>query len=141
MVSRWSTVFRFKKRCSHTGTYCLYDLSLYLSCFIEKSPFQTPDPGINFDNSSVVKSTPNKDDPALGWFKTMIQRDTAMPISWPDYSQGMVLIVLILFSLKPKYSLKRTQHGVPFLLGPSTHLFAELQYLRLDYRLMEGSFF
>ena len=50
--------------------------------------FQTPDPGINFDSSSVVKSTPSKDDPALGWFKTMIQRDTAMPISWPDYSQG-----------------------------------------------------
>lgn len=51
--------------------------------------FQTPDPGINFDNTSVVKSTPNKDDAAIGWFKTMIQHDTATPISWPDYSQGV----------------------------------------------------
>ena len=72
---------------------------------------QTPDPGINFDSSSVVKSTPNKDDPALGWFKTMIQRDTAVPISWPDYSQGGVRF-LVLF--KPKYSLKGFSMGCRF---------------------------
>lgn len=59
------------------------------------SSFQTPDPGINFDNTSVVKSTPSKDDPALGWFKTMIQHDTAVPISWPDYSQGDVCFDLV----------------------------------------------
>ncbi|KJA14204.1 hypothetical protein HYPSUDRAFT_195326 [Hypholoma sublateritium FD-334 SS-4] len=47
----------------------------------------TPDHGINFDNDSVIKSTPSKDDPALGWFKTMIQHDQAVPIKWPEYSQ------------------------------------------------------
>ena len=60
----------------------------YISVTILNESIQTPDPGINFDSSSVVKSTLSKDDPALGWFKTMIQRDTALPISWPDYSQG-----------------------------------------------------
>ncbi|KAF8192909.1 hypothetical protein BJ912DRAFT_961343 [Pholiota molesta] len=48
----------------------------------------TPDHGINFDNDSVIKSTPNKDDSALGWFKTMIQHDQAVPMKWPDYSQS-----------------------------------------------------
>lgn len=66
-----------------------YDLPTVI--FLKKESIQTPDPGINFDSTSVVKSTPSKDDPALGWFKTMVQRDTAMPISWPDYSQGVSL--------------------------------------------------
>jgi len=60
-------------------------------------PIQTPDPGINFDNTSVVKSTPSKDDPALGWFKTMIQHDTAVPVSWPDYSQGRQFVLFFIF--------------------------------------------
>ncbi|KAF8962108.1 transcription factor IIIC subunit delta N-term-domain-containing protein [Flammula alnicola] len=58
-------------------------------CFITKSAvvILTPDHGINFDNDSVIKSTPNTDDPVLGWFKTMIQHDQITPMKWPDYSQ------------------------------------------------------
>ncbi|KAF9479133.1 hypothetical protein BDN70DRAFT_709576 [Pholiota conissans] len=48
----------------------------------------TPDHGINFDTDSVIKSTPSKNDPALGWFKTMIQHDQTVPMKWPDYSQS-----------------------------------------------------
>ncbi|KAF8154505.1 transcription factor IIIC subunit delta N-term-domain-containing protein [Crassisporium funariophilum] len=59
-------------------------------CFVTKSAayILTPDHGINFDVNSVVKSTPSKDDPALGWFKTMIQHDKITPIRWPEYSQA-----------------------------------------------------
>ena len=71
-----------------------YVSTTYLLFSILNEPIQTPDPGINFDSSSVVKSTPSKDDPALGWFKTMIQRDTTIPISWPDYSQGGLCLIL-----------------------------------------------
>ena len=72
-----------------------YIFMTYLSVSILNESIQTPDPGINFDSSSVVKSTPSKDDPALGWFKTMIQRDTALPISWPDYSQGGLCLIVV----------------------------------------------
>jgi hypothetical protein len=94
MVRRWSTMFRLKKCRSHTGRHIFHPTPLS-DVFLNRS-IQTPDPGINFDSSSVVKSTPNKDDPALGWFKTMIQHDTAVPISWPDYSQGGVRLMFFL---------------------------------------------
>jgi hypothetical protein len=74
-------------------TYWYITFLWFASVTILNESIQTPDPGINFDSSSVVKYTPSKDDPALGWFKTMIQRDTAMPISWPDYSQGGLLLI------------------------------------------------
>ncbi|PPQ88838.1 hypothetical protein CVT25_010267, partial [Psilocybe cyanescens] len=59
-------------------------------CYISKNAavILTPDHGINFDNGSVIKATPSKDDPALGWFKTMIQHDKATPTKWPEYSQA-----------------------------------------------------
>ncbi|KAH9476063.1 Putative transcription factor tau subunit sfc9 [Psilocybe cubensis] len=59
-------------------------------CFITKNSgiIFTPDHGINFDNTSVIKATPGKDVPVLGWFKTMIQHDKITPTRWPEYSQA-----------------------------------------------------
>ncbi|KAF8347596.1 putative zinc-finger of transcription factor IIIC complex-domain-containing protein, partial [Amanita rubescens] len=51
----------------------------------------TPDYGINFDTSSVVRpSLSAKDKDAgstIGWFRTIIQVDKADPMKWPEYSQ------------------------------------------------------
>ncbi|KAJ3511250.1 hypothetical protein NLJ89_g4210 [Agrocybe chaxingu] len=80
-------------------------------CFTTKNAayLLTPDHGINFDNDSVVRSTPSKDDPALGWFKTMIQTDKSTPMRWPDYSQvwgavslGSIDIALISVAISPR---------------------------------------
>ena len=56
---------------------------------------QTPDPGINFDTTSVLKAPVGKDnanDKPLGWFRTMIEcnkeRPLEKPQNWPDISQG-----------------------------------------------------
>ncbi|CAA7270424.1 unnamed protein product [Cyclocybe aegerita] len=79
-------------------------------CFTTKNAayLLTPDHGINFDNDSVVRSTPSKDDPALGWFKTMIQTDKSSPMRWPDYSQvwgavslGSIDMALISVAISP----------------------------------------
>ncbi|PPQ73141.1 hypothetical protein CVT24_009134 [Panaeolus cyanescens] len=48
----------------------------------------TPDHGINFGLDSTTKATPNKDDPAIGWFKTIIQHDKINAFRWPEYSQA-----------------------------------------------------
>ena len=58
---------------------------------------QTPDPGINFDTTSVLKApvvNDNGDDKPLGWFRTMIEcnreRPPEKPQNWPDVSQGIL---------------------------------------------------
>ncbi|KAF9042996.1 putative zinc-finger of transcription factor IIIC complex-domain-containing protein [Panaeolus papilionaceus] len=48
----------------------------------------TPDHGINFGLDSTTKATPNKDDAAIGWFKTIIQHDKINAFRWPEYSQA-----------------------------------------------------
>ncbi|KIJ96924.1 hypothetical protein K443DRAFT_133983 [Laccaria amethystina LaAM-08-1] len=52
----------------------------------------TPDHGINFDNTSVIKSSLTKesreDSQALGWFRTIIQFDKSEGVRWPDHSQA-----------------------------------------------------
>lgn len=47
-------------------------------------------------------------------------------------------VAYVWFFLLAGIFIERIQPGVPFLLAPSTHLFAESQCLQLDYRLMEG---
>ena len=58
---------------------------------------QTPDPGINFDTTSILKAPVAKDDGnhrQLGWFRTMIEcnreRPPEKPQNWPDISQGIL---------------------------------------------------
>lgn len=58
-------------------------------------PAQTPDQGINFDMSSVLKAPIGKgdgNDKPLGWFRTMIEcnreRPEEKPQNWPEISQG-----------------------------------------------------
>ncbi|TFK36254.1 transcription factor IIIC subunit delta N-term-domain-containing protein [Crucibulum laeve] len=62
-------------------------------CFLTKTAayIMTPDHGINFDNSSVVKASLSKDtrddEQALGWFRTIIQLEKLVAFRWPEYSQ------------------------------------------------------
>lgn len=59
---------------------------------------QTPDAGINFDTSSVLKAPVGKENEntkPLGWFRTMVEcnkdRSPEKPHSWPDISHGITL--------------------------------------------------
>jgi len=72
------------------AAHILVSLQFFQAIFGESLTSQTPDHGINFDTGSVVKSTPSKDDRAIGWFKTMIQNDKVTPTKWPEYSQGEI---------------------------------------------------
>lgn len=61
-------------------------------------PAQTPDHGINFDMSSVLKAPIGKIDgnvKPMGWFRTMIEcnkeKAEEKPQNWPEISQGSIL--------------------------------------------------
>ncbi|KAK2463968.1 hypothetical protein APHAL10511_004019 [Amanita phalloides] len=48
----------------------------------------TPDYGINFDTSSVIRPSLNANSGStIGWFRTMIQLDKVDPMKWPELSQ------------------------------------------------------
>ena len=56
---------------------------------------QTPDPGINFDTTSVIKAPVEKGragERPLGWYRTMIECNkegvSEKPQNWPEISQG-----------------------------------------------------
>ena len=52
---------------------------------------QTPEHGIHFDTSSVVRTLNEKDGRdgvlPLGWFRTVIQSDKTDVNRWPEHSQ------------------------------------------------------
>ncbi|EDR10144.1 uncharacterized protein LACBIDRAFT_318182 [Laccaria bicolor S238N-H82] len=79
---------------SYPSVNCLQWSSDGQLCFVTKTAIYilTPDHGINFDNTSVIKSSLNKesreDSQALGWFRTIIQFDKSEGIRWPDHSQA-----------------------------------------------------
>ncbi|KAJ7779200.1 putative zinc-finger of transcription factor IIIC complex-domain-containing protein [Mycena metata] len=70
------------------------------ACFLTKTALyiMTPDHGLNFEPSSAIKSTLDKDrspevEP-LGWYRTLIQFDRAVEYLWPEQSQDWNAIVL-----------------------------------------------
>ncbi|KAF5309828.1 hypothetical protein D9619_010322 [Psilocybe cf. subviscida] len=96
---------------SHSSPHCLQWSADGQVAFLTETSvvILTPDHGINFDNESLVRATPARDDGALGWFKTGIQSDPNKSnrdpdietLHWPDYSQtwGTVSLGSIDFSL------------------------------------------
>ncbi|KAJ7182836.1 putative zinc-finger of transcription factor IIIC complex-domain-containing protein [Mycena crocata] len=70
------------------------------ACFQTKTALyiMTPDHGLNFEPSSAIKATPDKDKTpemeALGWYRTMVQFDRPVDYLWPEHSQDWNAIVL-----------------------------------------------
>ncbi|KAE9399582.1 hypothetical protein BT96DRAFT_993904 [Gymnopus androsaceus JB14] len=57
----------------------------------------TPEPGINFDTTMVLRSSVDEDTddrPTLGWFRTLIQFDKTDACRWTDHSQDWSVISL-----------------------------------------------
>ncbi|KAF7369209.1 hypothetical protein MVEN_00248500 [Mycena venus] len=70
------------------------------ACFLTKTALyiMTPDHGLNFEPSTAVKATTDRDKEEgvepLGWYRTLIQFDRAVEYLWPEQSQDWSAIVL-----------------------------------------------
>ncbi|KAJ7444557.1 putative zinc-finger of transcription factor IIIC complex-domain-containing protein [Mycena galericulata] len=71
------------------------------ACFLTKTALyiMTPDHGLNFEPSSAIKATPDKDKTSevvesLGWYRTLVQFDRAVEYVWPEQSQDWSAIAL-----------------------------------------------
>ncbi|KAJ7097604.1 putative zinc-finger of transcription factor IIIC complex-domain-containing protein [Mycena epipterygia] len=70
------------------------------ACFLTKTALyiMTPDHGLNFESSSALKATPEKDKESevepLGWYRTLVQFDRPVEYLWPEQSQDWNAIVL-----------------------------------------------
>ncbi|GLB40900.1 putative transcription factor IIIC subunit delta N-term [Lyophyllum shimeji] len=64
------------------------------ACFSTKTAayIMTPDHGVHFETSTVIKSVSEKDTrdaiPPIGWFRTIIPFDKTDVHRWPEYSQA-----------------------------------------------------
>ncbi|KAL1747153.1 transcription factor IIIC subunit delta N-term-domain-containing protein, partial [Schizophyllum fasciatum] len=60
-------------------------------CFLSRGAvyIMTPEQGITFDTSSLLKSSTTKSisDRAIGWFRTVIPIDKTIAYQWPEHSQ------------------------------------------------------
>ena len=82
---------------SKSAVYILVAPYVHVAMMCHINPVvQTPDPGINFDTTSVLKAPVAKENgnqKPLGWFRTMIEcnreRPPEKPQNWPDISQGI----------------------------------------------------
>ncbi|KAG7450657.1 uncharacterized protein BT62DRAFT_984993 [Guyanagaster necrorhizus] len=69
----------------------------------------TPDHGINFDTTSVIRSVGEAGGiPHVGWFRTLIQLDKTAAVRWPEYSQewganslGSIDVSLLAVTISP----------------------------------------
>ncbi|KZP30470.1 hypothetical protein FIBSPDRAFT_777198 [Athelia psychrophila] len=96
------TVLNVPTVVSHPSIHCLQWSGDGQACFVTKSAVYilTPDPGINFDTSSVIKA-PVKGkagEKPLGWYRTMIECNkegvSEKPQNWPEISQDWGAVVL-----------------------------------------------
>lgn len=89
-------VFHFPKQLFHP--FCFPHSRIIVTESSRK--FQTPELGINFDTSSVIRA-PVVQDPAsneqktlvdVGWFRTMIEFNKGHVRAWTEGSQGMLTV-------------------------------------------------
>ncbi|KAJ7770286.1 putative zinc-finger of transcription factor IIIC complex-domain-containing protein [Mycena maculata] len=70
------------------------------ACFLTKTALyiMTPDHGLNYDPSSALRATPEKDKAAeadaIGWYRTLVQFDRPVEYLWPEQSQDWSSIAL-----------------------------------------------
>ncbi|KAG5724095.1 Profilin-2, partial [Termitomyces sp. T112] len=79
---------------SYPSVRCLQWSSDGQACFATKTAayIMTPDHGVHFDASSVIKSVKERKDhegtPSIGWFRTIIPFEKSDLPRWPEYSQA-----------------------------------------------------
>ncbi|KAJ7040982.1 putative zinc-finger of transcription factor IIIC complex-domain-containing protein [Mycena alexandri] len=86
---------------------CIPGLPDGQACFLTKTALymMTPDHGLNFEPSSAIKSTLDKDKSPevepLGWYRTLIQFDRAQSQDWNAIVLGSVDIALWAVTMSP----------------------------------------